>query len=161
MSARPATGPANVGRLIVAVAVVVAVSLVAIVVSSDRPVRPDLSALPLPEGAVTHAATEDCTGDAPPVCRVDLAVGPAGGIELPRDTEVMLADHLVDEGWRETGPPTGDRERARLVSPDGEMSVRIGDYDAEDVPEDLESGVDEDVAREHLAHVVVVPREDA
>ncbi len=154
MSGVPTLEPAHIGRLIVAVAVVMVVSLVAIVVTRDRAVRPDLSAVPLPEGSVTHAAVEECDDDDPPVCTVRMAVGPAGGVQLPRETEVMLVEHLRDEGWR-TAEDGGDA--ARLASPNGHLIVRIADYHPEDVPEGLESGVDEDVGREDLAVLTVVP----
>lgn len=156
MSGVPTLEPANVGRLIVAVAVVIVVSLVAMAVSRDRVIRPDLSAVPLPEGSVTHAAVEDCTGDDPPVCTVHLAVGPAGGVELPRDTEVMLVEHLRAEGWR----PSGDGGAvAGLTSPDGDLIARVSGYVPDEVPEALESGVDEDVDRGDLAEVLVIPLE--
>lgn len=153
MSSVPTLEPAHIGRLIVAVAVVMVVSLVAIVVTRDRAVRPDLSAVPLPEGSVTHAAVEECDDD-PPVCTVRMAVGPAGGVQLPRETEVMLVEHLREEGWR-TAADGGDA--GRLTSPNGHLTVRISDYHPEDVPAALESGVDEDVGREDLAVLTVVP----
>lgn len=153
MSAGPTLEPAHVGRLIVAVAVVVVVSLVAMVVTGDRAVRPDLSAVPLPEGSVTHAALEECNEERPPVCTVRMAVGPAGGIELPRDTEVMLAEHLRGEGWR----TARDGDADRLVSPNGHLIVRISDYRPDDVPDALASGVDEDVSHGNLAMITVVP----
>lgn len=157
MSAPPRLGPPHAGGMIVAVAVVLVVSLVAIVVGQDRPVRPDLSAVPLPEGSVTHAAVEACSGDDPPVCTVDLAVGPAGGVELPRETEVMLAEHLREQGWDPDEPLSEGGTTGELVSPDGRLLVRVSDYDPADVPQDLDSGVDEDVPREDLALLTVAP----
>lgn len=159
MSAIPRPGSPHAGRMIVAVAVVLVVSLVAIVVSRDRPVRPDLSSVPLPEGSVTHAAVETCSGDDPTVCTVDLAVGPAGGVELPRATEVMLVEHLREQGWDPEEPLGEGGPAGELVSPDGRLLVRIADYDPADVPEALGSGVDEDVGREELALLTVVPRD--
>lgn len=158
MSAIPRLEPSHAGGMIVAVAVVFVVSLVAIVVGQDRPVRPDLSAVPLPQGSVTHAAVEACSGDDPPVCTVDLAVGPAGGVELPRETEVMLAEHLREQGWDPEQPLSEGGTAGELVSPDGRLAVRVSDYDPADAPQDLESGVDEDVARGELALLTVVPR---
>lgn len=157
MSAIPRLGPSHVGGMIVTVAVVLVVSLVAIVVSRERPVRPDLSSVPLPEGSVTHAAVEACSGDDPPVCTVDLAVGPAGGVELPRETEVMLTEHLRERGWGPEEPLSEGGTAGALVSPDGRLLVRIVDYDRAEVPERLAAGVDEDVGREDLALLTVVP----
>lgn len=159
MSAIPRLEPSHAGGMIVAVAVVLVVSLVAIVVGQDRPVRPDLSAVPLPEGSVTHAAVETCSGDGPQVCTVDLAVGPAGGVELPRETEVMLAEHLREQGWGPQEPLSEGGTRGELVSPDGRLVVRVSDYDTDDVPQGLDSDVDEDVAREDLASLRVSPRD--
>lgn len=145
----PLVQPQHVGRVILIGALVLVSGLVALVLLRDQAVRPDLSAVPLPQGAVTHGAVEHCSDGDPTVCTASLAVGPAGGIELPRQTEAMLVEHLREQGWTGSG--------SELTSPQGRLRVRISDYDPGAVPDRLEARVDEDIVRADLALVEVVP----
>ena len=141
--------PKHIGRVIVGGAVLLVVGLVLVVLMRDQALRPDLSGVPLPDGAVVHGAVEDCQGDGPTVCTASLAVGPAGGIELPRETEAMLLEHLRAQGWTGAG--------AELASPGDRMRVTISDYDPEAAPGQLDDRVDEDIVRDDLALVEVTP----
>ena len=146
----PLMQPKHIGRVIVGGAVLLVVGLVVLVLIRGQALRPDLSAVPLPEGAVVHGAVEDCQGDGPTVCTASLAVGPAGGIELPRETERMLLEHLRSQGWSGSG--------SELASPEDRMRVTISDYDPEAAPGQLDDRVDEDIVREDLALVTVAPQ---
>lgn len=150
MSGRPLVQPQHIGRVIVGGAVLLVVGLVVLVTMRDQVLRPDLSAVPLPDGAVVHGAIEDCRGDGPTVCTASLAVGPAGGIQLPRQTETMLLEHLRAQGWTGAG--------AELASPADRMRVTISDYAPETAPGQLDDRVDEDIARGDLALVTVAPQ---
>lgn len=149
MSRQPLVQPKHIGRVIVGGAVLLVIGLLALVLIRGQASRPDLSAVPLPEGAVVHGAIEDCRGEAPAVCTASLAVGPAGGIELPRETETMLLEHLREQGWSGAG--------TELDSPDDRMRVTVSDYDPGAAPGQLDDRVDEDIVRDDLALVEVTP----